>query len=72
MLFSLCQLKNDLTVYEFDTYFPDHLNLKEPEDWEIYSKKCRNIMLKAGNFKDTQSGYRDYRLYEEWLETQLN
>ena len=46
---------------KFDTYFPDHLNLKEHENWEIYAKNCRNIILKAEKFKDSQSGYRDFR-----------
>lgn len=41
------QLYNTLEVYEFDTYFPDHLNLKNEEDWEKYANHIREIYLKA-------------------------
>lgn len=47
MIMTMCIFMNKLKVYEYDTYFPDHLNLKSDEDWEIYSNKTRKLIIDA-------------------------
>ena len=36
-------------MYEFDTYYPDHLGMdpNDRESWKIYADSCRNIMTKC-------------------------
>lgn len=36
-----CSFKTSVDVYEFDSYYPDHLNLKNPDDWEIYADRIK-------------------------------
>lgn len=67
LLLILCQLKNNLRVIEFETYYPDHLGLSidNPNGWEVYARKVKDIMLKAmKHVKDSNSGYRDIRDYD--------
>lgn len=57
-----------MTVYEFDVYFPDHLNLKDREnDWQIYAKKIKSIMAKCLKVPETEYGFRDYKDYLNFL-----
>ena len=41
-IFTLLQFSNPLTVYIFDTYYPDHLketiDLKNPKKWKVILK----------------------------------
>lgn len=39
VILSLCTLIQYVDVYEFDTYYPDHLNLESEDDWTIYAEK---------------------------------
>lgn len=52
-----------MEIYEFDTYFPDHLNLSKEEDWEIYAEHIRDIYLKALPVESSNSGYRHMKEY---------
>ncbi|KAL4464326.1 hypothetical protein ABPG72_017112 [Tetrahymena utriculariae] len=61
------QLYNTMEVYEFDTYFPDHLNLKNEEDWQIYAKHIRDIYLKVLPVKPSESGWRHMKEYYDQI-----
>ncbi|EAR88356.1 acyltransferase (macronuclear) [Tetrahymena thermophila SB210] len=67
VLLVFCQLKNNLSVTEFNTFYPDHLNLShdKEDDWKIYARKVKDIMLAAmPNKKNSESGFRDVKEYE--------
>jgi hypothetical protein len=67
VIFLFSQLMNQVEYVELDPYYPDHLGLVNPEtDWEIYANKIRKIMLKALNVSDSNSGFRDFKAYEEF------
>lgn len=57
-----------MRVTEFDTFYPDHLNLKNEDDWEIYARKLKNIMLTAmPDKKNSESGFRDLKEYKKLI-----
>ncbi len=61
---AMCQLFNPVQIYEFDTFYPDHLGLKDPEkDWGIYAEKIKSIVSKALDVPSTEFGFRDYKEY---------
>lgn len=62
----MSQLKNDIVVTEFNTYYPDHLNLSvdNEDDWKIYARKLKDLMLAAmPEKKNSESGFRDVKEY---------
>ncbi len=59
-----------LHAEEFETYYPDHLELKVPEDWERYAKAIRNIMVKGLNIIDTNYGFRNFKDYDTYTKNQ--
>jgi 1-acyl-sn-glycerol-3-phosphate acyltransferase len=66
-LVSFCQLYNGLTVYEFETFYPEYLNLKSEDDWKVYADTVRNIMSKTLNCKVSELGFRDIQAYQSEL-----
>jgi len=44
---TMCVFRNPIEIYEFDTYYPDHLNLKTENDWETYAEKTRSVIHKV-------------------------
>lgn len=60
---TMLQFSNSLTVYEFDTFYPDHLKLKGEEDWEKYANKARDIVSKCLEIPQTELGFRDKASY---------
>jgi lysophosphatidylcholine acyltransferase/lyso-PAF acetyltransferase len=65
--FIILQFYNSVTVYDLGTYYPDQLNLKSEDDWEIYAKKVKEIMLKTLEVKSSEMGFADMREYEKAL-----
>lgn len=65
--FIILQFYNSVTVYDMGTYYPDQLNLKSEEDWEIYAKKIKEIMLKTLDVKSIELGFADRIQYEKTL-----
>ena len=56
-----------MSVIEFDTFIPDYLGLshEREDDWQVYAKKIKEVMLKATGLEDSQSGFRDVSEYEK-------
>ena len=65
--FIILQFYNSVTLYDMGTYYPDQLNLKSEDDWEIYAKKVKEIMLKTLDVKSIELGYADRVEYEKTL-----
>ncbi len=60
-----------MKVIEFDTFYPDYLNLSIENcenDWVIYAKKVKEIMLKAmPGVISSESGFRDCKAYYDYI-----
>jgi len=65
LLFTLLQLNNSVTFSDFGTFDPEYLNLKEEDDWKIYARKVKNVMLKALDLKNSEQGYTDNVVYSK-------
>lgn len=65
--FIILQFYNSVSVYDLGTYYPDQLNLKSEDDWELYAKKIKEIMLKTLDLKSTELGFADFNEYENSL-----
>jgi lysophosphatidylcholine acyltransferase/lyso-PAF acetyltransferase len=65
---TMCQLYNGVTMYEFDTFYPDYLNLKDgEEEWKTYADIVRNTMASVLKCKTSELGFRDGMIYEKEL-----
>ncbi|KRX03324.1 Protein kinase-like domain [Pseudocohnilembus persalinus] len=64
MFLMMSQLNNNFKVIEFDNYYPDHLQLKTESDWNIYSDKIRNIIIKQSGSISSPADFRDIQDYE--------
>ena len=62
-LLTFCQFSNSLTIYEYDNFYPDYLNLKDENDWQIYANKVKDIMLKTLNCKSSELGFAEKNTY---------
>jgi len=51
VLFAFLFFKHNATVYKFDVFYPEYLNIdkSDPHSWHIYSRKVENIMSKCLN-----------------------
>jgi len=67
LLLTFCQISNGLTIYEFDTFYPDYLKLSTEDDWKVYAEKIKNIMVKALGCKSSEMGLTDKNNYEKIL-----
>jgi len=56
---SMCQFWNGVTVYEFDTFNPEYLNITNEEQWPIYAKYAREVMSKVLKCNLSDQGHRD-------------
>lgn len=57
-------------MLEFDTFYPEHLGLSidRPDDWMIYARKIKDIMLAAmPHVKNSEIGYRDIKDYDNFV-----
>lgn len=73
LILILSQFKNNLKVIEFNTFYPDYLNLSQDneDDWQIYARKIKNIMLAAmPHLKNSENGFRDVKDYLLVLDAQ--
>lgn len=49
-----------LKVKEFDTFDPRRIKESfEEEEWTIYAKRVKDVMLKASGLLNSESGFRD-------------
>jgi len=64
---TLCQFYSTVTVYEFDTFYPDYLNMKSEEDWVLYAETTRKIIASVLNCKLSDLGIRDGIIFEKEL-----
>jgi hypothetical protein len=58
----MCLLKTKITIYDFEgLYDPKHLNIDpdDPNGWQIFAEKTRDIMAKCLGVPKVQKGYRD-------------
>jgi len=68
MILGMCQFQNHLKTLEFNTFYPEYLNLSQDNenDWMIYARKVKDIMLKAmPHATNSESGFRDMKEYEK-------
>lgn len=59
-----------IRVHDMGVYYPDHLNLKEESDWEIYASKVQQIVAKCLNVPVNPMSLRErmeYYYYTEGL-----
>lgn len=65
MLFVFLQLKNVLSVTEFENFDPEYLGLKKEKegDWEIYMSKVKEVMRGCLGAKNSEAGFSDKRNY---------
>jgi len=66
-LFTLLQLYNSVTIHDMGVYDPEHLNLKSEEDWTVYAKKVKDIMVNAMGYKQCEMGFADKTAYYKTL-----
>ena len=67
LLFTLLQLYNTATIHDLGVFHPEYLNLKEEDDWKIYARKVKDVMLKALDLKNSEMGYLDNVTYSKTL-----
>lgn len=48
-----------MEVTALDTYYPDHLNIKNySEEWSVYAKAVKDIMVKVLDCGEMEVGFR--------------
>lgn len=72
-VFTFCQFWNKLTVTEFDVFDPTYLKLNKnsEDDWMIYMKKVKEVMLKCLGAQNSEAGFNDKKEYYTKIRTEM-
>jgi len=64
-ILAMFKFYNSATICEFDTFYPDYLELKSEDEWKVLAEKIKAIMAKALKCKVSEQGYQDQSAYEK-------
>ena len=62
-----------ITIYEFDNFNPDYLNIDKSDEngWKIYADKVRDIMSECLDIPQVNFGYRHWKEFIELFNIEL-
>lgn len=62
-----CHFYHRMRIHDIGVYYPDHLNLKDENDWEKYANKVRDIIAKCLNVPTVPLSYKEAIEYKNYL-----